>query len=70
MATDKTARPKRKLDLSPQTVGVLSNPEIDDMQAGVQSTNQTKQASCGGFQQDREQQKPVPPAPAGPVKRP
>jgi hypothetical protein len=70
MSTDKTARPKRKLDLSPQTVGVLSSAE-GDPQGAVQSTNQTKQASCGGFQQDREPQKQqVPPAPAAPVKRP
>jgi hypothetical protein len=67
MLTDKTAMAKRKLNLSQQTVSVLSDIETGDAQLAAPSTNQTQQASCGGTPRPVKQQ---PQTPVAPVKRP
>jgi hypothetical protein len=72
MSTIGTARPKRKLNLSPLTVRVLwsAGPKEPSPDAPL-STNQTQQASCGGDNQGHDDSAPSalsqpPPQPRAP----
>ena len=69
MLTNKTTKAKRKLNLSPQTLGVLTSAEVTQAHAAARSTNQTQQASCN--QQVAPPPKlNQPPNPVPPIRRP
>lgn len=71
MLTSKTTKQKRKLNLSPQTVRVLSSAGSTDVQAGRDSTNQTHHASCVAEVREPSPPKPdqPPPPPPPPIRR-